>query len=284
MGGLGLLMRRRAIQAHPTISEGGYILSADKGDPEVYRILMEKGVSSDGVGITKEDAAKVTDIGTWFQNNTAIVSFNELKFFSVTNLKYRAFIGCANLTTIDFSRITKFEGSVCQDLANLESVNTDGSEWATLGNAIFSGCKKLQGKFHLRSLYGSIEYKIFANTAIESLAAPFCTSFGAYQGMINCSNLKYVFLGENCSYIGTAQIFSGCTSLEALIFNNATPVSLYSSSTLNRPTNCPIYVPDNAVEAYKVAGNYGNYASYIRPISQLKTDLPDIYNDIAEYL
>ena len=102
MGGLGLLMRRRAIQAHPT--EGSqYIQFADEA---VKTLLMTKGVSSDGVGITKQDAANVKSIGTWFRNNTTIVSFNELRFFtSVTSLDNYAFSGCSKLANIDLSNV-----------------------------------------------------------------------------------------------------------------------------------------------------------------------------------
>ena len=72
-------------------------------DAEVERVLMSKGVSSDGVGITIEDAEKVTSIGTWFYGNTAIESFDELDYFTgVTSISSNAFNGCANLQKLVF--------------------------------------------------------------------------------------------------------------------------------------------------------------------------------------
>ena len=72
-------------------------------DAEVERVLIANGVSSDGVGITMEDAAKVTNIASWFNGNTAIESFDELDYFTgVTSISSNAFNGCANLQKLIF--------------------------------------------------------------------------------------------------------------------------------------------------------------------------------------
>lgn len=73
-------------------------------DPEVLRVLLANGVGSDG-SILEKQLAAVTDIKTWFQNNSSIVSFNELSKTGVTNLERNAFSGCINLKEIDFSNI-----------------------------------------------------------------------------------------------------------------------------------------------------------------------------------
>lgn len=94
MSGLGLTFLRRGGQAHPTAGSD-YILSENRGDPEVFRILMANGVSSDGVGITKDDAANITSIGLWFSKST-ISSFDELRYFtSITSLVQYAFTDCS---------------------------------------------------------------------------------------------------------------------------------------------------------------------------------------------
>lgn len=127
MSGLGLIFLRRGGQAHPTAGSD-HIKFADQA---VFDILMANGVSSDGVGITREDAEKVTTIGTWFNGKTNISTFNEFRFFTgVTSLGaprnspydaafynsslaeitlpesmrvigYNAFRGCTSLTTVD---------------------------------------------------------------------------------------------------------------------------------------------------------------------------------------
>lgn len=83
--------------------------------------------SSDGIGLTPEDASKVTDIGTTFQGNTEITSFEELELFNgVLEIGRLAFKSCENLTKIklpysvttigaDSFRFTKIESLAVVD-------------------------------------------------------------------------------------------------------------------------------------------------------------------------
>lgn len=67
---------RRAMSA-PRGGGGKYIQFAD---PEVERICIAN-FSSDGIGVTYEDAAAVTDLGLVFKG-TSIASFDELQYFT----------------------------------------------------------------------------------------------------------------------------------------------------------------------------------------------------------
>lgn len=148
MSGLGLTFLRRGGQAHPTAGSD-YILSATRGDAEVFRILMANGVSSDGVGITLEDAEKVTSISTWFQGNTIIESFNELQHFKgITTLGTTAasgapFSGCTNLREVSLpENCTAIGHSAFKGCVNLEYL--DGIENATLLRTdALNGCTSL---------------------------------------------------------------------------------------------------------------------------------------------
>lgn len=81
-------------------------------DAEVERVLMANGVSSDGIGITKDDAAAVTTISTWFNGNTAITLFNELKYFTgVTELTSSAMQNCSALVSANLDNILYLRGS-----------------------------------------------------------------------------------------------------------------------------------------------------------------------------
>lgn len=194
MGGLGLLMRRRAIQAHPTISEGGYILSADKGDPEVFRVLMEKGVSSDGVGITKEDAAKVTSISTWFQGNKSIVNFNEYKYFTkATSVPAYAFYNCSALESISFP----------------ESITL-------VGAYSFKGCSHLTGDINLPNAT-KIDIEAFPSTLITSLNVPKVQTI-AQSAFYGCKNMKEAY-APNVSALGGYAFFN-CSALQSLTFGD----------------------------------------------------------------
>lgn len=157
MGALGILMLRRGTMNNP-VAGSDYILSESRGDPEVFRILMEKGVSSDGVGITKDDAARVTDIKDWFYGNTVITHFDEFQFFTgVTVLgnndsaKKSAFGNCTNLASISLppslSRIRMsnpiyggFQGFYnCTSLAKLDGLESVPK----IGSSTLYGCSNL---------------------------------------------------------------------------------------------------------------------------------------------
>lgn len=88
-------------------------------DPEVIRILLAKGVGSDG-GITREEAEAVTSIGTWFNGNTKIESFDELESFTNVTSLVDAFTRCTGLTRVNLKNIT-----------SISRTNSDGSFYNT---------------------------------------------------------------------------------------------------------------------------------------------------------
>lgn len=277
MSGLGLTFLRRGGQAHPTAGSD-YLKFKDE---LLFQRLIAAGISSDGVGITREDAAKVTKLPSidW----GGITSFNELVFFTgVTTLGQKAFYNNTSLTSIDLSNITSLGANVFNGCSALYSIGSL-RKLETMGNAAFLNCVALEGDMYLDALTSNI-YTAFKNTLVSSIIAPSVTSVSASQNFASCINLEVVLLGSQCSNFGTASIFSGTTSLKSLIFLNEVPPTLYRNDTLNRPTNCYIYVPDSSVEAYKVAENWEGHASYIKGVSTLQNDYPSIYDKVKHYL
>lgn len=55
----------------------------------------------------------------------------------------------------------------------------------------------------------------------------------------------------------------------------------FDSSSIN---NGYIYVPDSSVTNYQAAENWSSYSSVIKGVSQLQTDNPSLYEEVAEYL
>lgn len=267
MGGLGLLMRRRAIQAHPTISEGGYILSAEKGDAEVFRILLSKGVSSDGIGITKDDAAKVVSIDYWFRENKAIVDFDEFKYFaSVTSLKgipeYGAFTNCDALTRItlpesltDIGSLS-FKGCINLNTINLERVVIVGG--TAFQNTGLSGTIVLQ---EAEQIGGSA----FAdNNHLVKVFAKKTRSIGGY--CFSSDTLLEVADIGMAETIGDFAFYN-CGNLKSVILRTATPPKMgilvfYGAGTFT------IYVPDNAIDVYKSADGWSGMANQMKPLSE----------------
>lgn len=211
MSGLGLTFLRRGGLTHPTAGSD-YIKFADDA---VFNMLMSKGVSSDGVGITKDDALNVYTISTWFSGNTTIVSFDELKWFAnVTKIDNNAFKGCTNLQTID-----------CENIIEV-------------GNNAFEGCTAITGSFVLRNCtkIGADAFKnigaeeldlrsvtslptagtastIFGNrTILKRLILTSATAIPA-NALYNYSALEYVELGDALTSIGQ-NAFNSCKSLK----------------------------------------------------------------------
>lgn len=254
-------------------------------DSEVERVLMSKGVSSDGVGITIEDAERVTSLQNWFQNNATITSFNELRYFkNLVKLNTIPFLNCSSLKSIDISNITEINAST------------------------FNGCTSLVQDINAEKVVGELGQGAFRYAGITSLIAPNATTCGtnlcdscpnitkvdvrsmtkighfAFQRCPNlvdvnissvvqldvqvfyeCTSLKEIDVPSSVQSIGEACFF-GCSAMEKCIIRATTPPTLSTRVFVNN--NCIIYVPDASLEAYKTATNWSQFSSRIKGLSE----------------
>jgi len=92
----------------------------------------------DGTGITRQDAS-VANLGTTFQNNTEISSFNEFKYFTKANASppNSLFEGCSNLEEVDLSSATTISRNqfIRSGIRNVNAPNL-----VTIGMGAFSEC------------------------------------------------------------------------------------------------------------------------------------------------
>lgn len=158
-------------------------------DSVVEQICAENW--GNGVGITEEDAAKVTSIGTVFQGNTEITSFDELQYFT----------GLKSIT--GFNRCT-----------SLSSVVLPNSATHILEYTFeYTGLRSIQMNEGLRS----IGTAAFWNSSLEEVTIPSTiTSLSTVVSVfVNCTDLRSVtFLGKITS-IGNL-MFRGCSNLEVI--------------------------------------------------------------------
>lgn len=271
MSGLGLTFLRRGGQAHPTAGSD-YIKFKDEA---VFNILMAKGVSSDGVGITKEDAAKVTTIGTWFYGNTTITSFEEFQYFTgvvslgtINSWTGAAFRNCTNLSSIVLPPSLKNIYAQSFQSCPISSINLDNVEYIDVG--AFNACSLLGGVLNCPKLK-TLGNSAFRGTAIEKVAnlgnlTTTIAGDGNSGTFGNCKSLKEMILPATLTNIARAFILN-CTALKTLVCEATTPPTL--DLTQNAVSQIvTIYVPDGSVDAYKAAPNWSTYAAKIKPLSE----------------
>ena len=270
---------------------GGYYLRF--ADPEVLSVLLANGVG-DGVGITKETAAEVSDIRAWFKGNTQITQFDEFEMLTgVTAIGTEewadwkaAFKGCSELISITLpSSLRQIGYDVFNGCVKLTSVNIYNV--TRIWHQAFYNC----GELHIdvvmpnATVVGSAAFANSGITRVLDLGSitSLAGGWGANEGVFRkCKSLTVAILPETLTNIGI-QVFAGCDALEALIVKNPTPPTC-DVAVLAGSDGCKIYVPNEASEAYKTATNWSAYASRIFPISQLPSDNPRMYAEIQMYI
>lgn len=172
--------------------------------------------------------------------------------------------GSYAVETLDLSELSLSESGVsasqfAYNQTALKSVSfKDGAKMVAWENA-FDGCTGLE--------------EIDLSNVDVSLATTFAYMFQS------CRSLKYINLSGwiNADTHYTTRMFSGCTSLEALVIDGESVFNLsagsgLSTSGIGRGTGY-VYVPDALVDSYKAASYWSTYANQIRPLSEL----PDEY-------
>lgn len=204
---------------------------------------VEKAVAlafGDGIGTSIVEIEKVTDLGSAFTGNTSIVSFNELdEFIGLTSISDNAFKGCSSLQEIEIGANVKSIGnSAFQGDSALSSINIS-EDIESIGSSAFDGCSSMD---------------------IELLSLPKITEVedNSFRG---CASIRAFEIGSEVSSIG-GDALKGCTSLERIITKTNAPSQIVGGA-LDDTNNCPIYVPDQSVEAYKTATNWVTYADRI---------------------
>lgn len=123
----------------------------------------------------------------------------------------------------------------------------------------------------------------FYQTKIGSLLLPSLSVASRSQYCFaNCRELKELLIGENLTSLGKCG-FGETNALQAFVVLASTPVELNNAAP-KLGTDCYMYVPDSAVEAYKTATNWSAIASKIVGLSQLPTLNPEFYAKCAKYV
>lgn len=207
-----------AIGAVEVWSAVKYIIFKDK---VVEQICATKW--GDGVGITEEQAAAVTDLGTVFTGNTDITSFEELKYF--TNLKaigYYSLQNCTSLAEITFpTSITKCDTGAFAGCTALKTIHVDSIEqWLSIDFIVESGTPLY---------YGGTLY-IDNNPLVELIVPNTITTIKQFA-FYGCKSITKVVLHDGVTSIGSSA-FSSCSSLTSINIPNSV-TTLGSNAFMN---------------------------------------------------
>lgn len=171
-------------------------------EDDAVRDICVANWSSDGLGVSMNNAAAVTSIGTTFQGNTDITSFDEFEYFTgVTELigsnrTTGAFAGCSNLTSIVLpSSLAIIRSYAFSDCTNLTEI-TVSRNTLTIYSAAFIGCTNVS-KVNVPSVNAWFNYDFVNPTSM-----PFGESMAASRGLyINGSLVTNIILPASITKI-----------------------------------------------------------------------------------
>lgn len=203
------------------------------------------------------------------------------------------FADCASLEEIIIpTGITTITQWAFRNCTNLKRCKFDkGSQLTNLGLYTFSGCTSLE-EFEIPNGVTEIKYECFENcTSLSSVTIGSGVTRIVRDSFSNCSSLTSINIPnsvteisdnafQNCTSLTSVNIGSGATFIDGDAFNGCTSLTGITIKAITPPTtsgflgpfrntnNCPIYVPDESVDAYKAADKWKMIASRIKPMSQ----------------
>lgn len=178
---------------------------------------------------------------------------------------------CMSLKTItihDFNYIMSYAFSNCHSLVSVTLPNT----LPHIFNNMFNNCYNLKNVSLPRSAY------VIENSSFNS-----CNSLrkidikgnvnliegGSFSGDFSLTN---VTIPSSVTKIGDNS-FGYCTSIKFYHIKPTSPPTISNMYVFySIPDECPIYVPDNSIEAYKTASGWAELADHIKPESEMQEE------------
>ena len=228
-------------------------------EDDAVRDICVANWSSDGLGVSMNDAAAVTNMGNVFQNNNNISKFNELKYFTgltsatgtrntfeassitevtlpstMTSIGNKAFYGCPNLTTIKFdgSNIISRENVQGESFRQCPSVTdvyvNNIRQFMTINNSNYVndclfGADANSNDTHLYVLENEVTNAIIPSgvTNVNNNAFNHCTNIVSVTMPDTVTNIgNYAFY--RCNNLKTATLSESLTNIGDTAFRNCT--------------------------------------------------------------
>ena len=227
--------------------------------------------------LSAKEASEVTDLGSVFNGNATITSFDEMRYFTcLTSIGCEAFYNCSSLTSIKIpNSVTSIGTRAFEECSGLTSIEIPNSV-SLLDEYAFYGCTSLASVTIGNGMTNIKEYAFKGCSALTSITIPNSVTNIGGNVFQDCSALTSVTIGNNVTSIGYSA-FEGCSGLTSIIIPNSVtsiedcafsrcdnlttvsvkmeiPINITSEVFTNR-ANARLYVPQGCLDAYKAA-NY----------------------------
>lgn len=193
-------------------------------DANVESVIV--GRFGDGTGLTYAAAAQITELPyRLFRNNTSIVTFDELEYFTgLTTIAQECFSGCTNLTSLKLP----------------ESITT-------IGASAFTSCSSLSIEVYLPNLTSIGRGAFYLSGITKVLSLGSVTTITGASGRAthafgDCTALTQVVLPSTVTTIEMGAFFN-CTSLVSINLPS-TITSIGSAAFQNAPISVEINLPN----------------------------------------
>ena len=180
------------------VTEGNIVFA----DANVKAICVEHWDTNGDGELSYAEAASVTDLSNFFQNNSNITSFDELQYFiGLSSIGENAFCYCTGLTSITLpNSLTTIGHSAFYDCYGLTSIVLPSS-LTSIGGAAFCYCTGLTSIVLPSSL-----------TTIGSYAFDYCSNI---QSITSLALVPPTIMYNSLSYCYDKPLYIPCGTLEA---------------------------------------------------------------------
>lgn len=228
----------QSVIAKPTLSISIFDGSIAETDPEICRILHEKGLCANAEYITKEEARLITDSdlvngsSSIFKSNYKIQSFEGFKHFTnVRTLPSDCFYACSNMRSITLPEGISTISYRCFAECNTELIEIPNGV-TSIDHYAFQNCKKLISVTIPNSVtsLGASSFEKCSN--LTSVVIPNSVTLIRDNAFKGCASLTSVTMpAVAISY----HLFYACTALKTITFTTEAPtgasIDAYSFSS-----------------------------------------------------